>query len=166
MKNIVRGLRITKGVNQAAASRPGMKSGLTGCRRATTAVEFAICALAMVMIIVGIAEFGRLVWTFEVLQEAASEGARCMGLRASSCATAGAYSSVSTTNYIVSLATSRGVVIKGAMVALNNAAICGGAGGFSEVSITYDFTTMAPALLTSLAGGFTVPASACFPNSS
>jgi hypothetical protein len=143
-----------------------MKPGLTGCRRATTAVEFAICALVMVMIIVGMAEFGRLVWTFEVLQDAASEGARCMGLRASSCAAAGAYNSVSTTNYIVSLATSRGIVINGTMVTLNNVATCGGASGFSEVSISYDFMTVAPALLTSLAGGFTVPASACFPNSS
>jgi hypothetical protein len=166
MKNFVRGLRIANAGDQAEASGPGMKPRLTGCRRASTAVEFAICALAMVMIIVGIAEFGRLVWTFEVLQEAASEGARCMGLRASSCAAAGAYSSVSTTNYIVSLATSRGVVINGATITLNNVATCGGAGGFSEVSISYDFTTVAPALLTSLAGGFTVPASACFPNSS
>jgi hypothetical protein len=34
------------------------------------------------------------------------------------------------------------------------------------VSISYDFTSVAPELLTSLVNGFTVPASACFPNSS
>jgi Flp pilus assembly protein TadG len=136
------------------------------CRRGTTAVEFAICALAMVLMMVGFTEFGRLVWTFEVLQEAASEGARCMGLRASACAAAGAYNSASTTNYVVSLATSRGVAITSAMVTLTPAAVCGGAGGFSQVSIAYDFTSVAPELLTSLVNGLSVPASACFPNSS
>jgi hypothetical protein len=135
-------------------------------RQATTAVEFAICALALVLIVVGFTEYGRLVWTSEVLQEAASEGARCMGLRASSCAAAGVFSSASTKSYIVSLATSRGVVITGTMVTLSNAATCGGATGFSQVSISYHFVTAAPGLLTSLIHGFTMPASACFPNSS
>jgi hypothetical protein len=141
-------------------------TSLARARQATTAVEFAICALALMMIVVGFVEFGRLVWTFEVLQEAASEGARCMGLGASSCASAGAYSSANTTNYVVSVATARGVAIKAAAIALNNAAVCGGASGFSQVSISYDFTTVAPALLASLVDGFTVPASACFPNHS
>jgi Flp pilus assembly protein TadG len=135
-------------------------------RRATTSVEFAICALAMCMIVVGTVEFGRLVWTSEVLQEAAEEGARCMGLHAASCATSGVYNSANTTTYVVSVATSRGVTITPGTVVLNHAAVCGGAAGFSQVSINYDFTTVAPALLTNLAGGFTVPATACFPNSS
>jgi Flp pilus assembly protein TadG len=129
-------------------------------------VEFAICALAMMLIVVGFVEFGRLVWTFEVLQDVASEGARCMGLGANSCAAAGVYSSVNTTNYVVSLASSRGVVITAATVSLSHTATCGGASGFSQVSISYDFTTVAPALLPSLVNGFTVPASACFPNHS
>jgi hypothetical protein len=58
------------------------------------------------------------------------------------------------------------VVISPAMILLNNAAACGGVGGFSQVSISYDFTTVAPALLTSLVNGLTVPAIACFPNNS
>jgi Flp pilus assembly protein TadG len=135
-------------------------------RRGTTAVEFAICALAMMLIVVGFIEFGRLVWTSEVLQEAASEGARCMGLRANACAAAGVYSAASSTNYVVSVATARGVAITSAMITLSNAAVCGGTSGFSRVSISYDFTTVAPSLLTSLVNGFIVPASACFPNNS
>ena len=79
---------------------------------------------------------------------------------------AGVYSAANTTNYVVALATSRGVAIPAASVALNNAAVCGGAGGFSSVAITYNFTTVAPALLASLVHGFVVPASACFPNNS
>jgi hypothetical protein len=64
------------------------------------------------------------------------------------------------------VATARGVVINSTMVSLNNAATCGGVSGFSQVAISYTFTTAAPALLTLLARGFTVPASACFPNHS
>jgi Flp pilus assembly protein TadG len=127
-------------------------------------VEFAICALALVLIVVGFVEFGRLVWTFEVLQEVAAEGARCMGLGASSCSASGAYNAANTQGYVVSLATSRGVAITAATVSLSNAATCGGASGFSQVSIRYSFATVAPGLLTSLVNGFTVPASACYPN--
>ena len=89
-----------------------------------------------------------------------------MGLRSASCAAGGTYSSANTTSYVVAVATSRGVVINAGMVVLTNPAVCGGAAGFSQVSINYNFTTVAPVLLTSLAGGFVVPASACFPNSS
>ena len=135
-------------------------------RRATTAVEFAICAMAMVFIIVGMAEFGRLVWTFEVLQEAASEGARCMGLRAASCAPAGVYNATNAKNYVVTVAGSRGVIITTSTVAPDNAASCGGAAGFSKVSISYNFLSVVPALLVSFGVGLTVPASACFPNNS
>jgi Flp pilus assembly protein TadG len=143
---------------------PARGKNLARAQEATTAVEFAVCALAMMLLVVGFVEFGRLAWTFEVLQDAAAEGARCMGLAATSCASAGAYNAANTTSYVVSLATARGVVIKPAAVSLNNTATCGGASGFSEVTITYHFTTAAPGLLTSLVNGFTVPASACFPN--
>ncbi len=156
---------IARGIRRAIRG-PRPRTGLAQARQATTAVEFAICALAMVLMVVGFVEFGRLTWTFEVLQDAASEGARCMGLRSSSCAAGGVYSATNTSSYIVSLATSRGVTITSAAIALNNAATCGGAGGFSQVTITYAFTTAAPALLTSLANGFSVPATACFPNNS
>ncbi len=153
-------------VTRRAMLESGLGTHLTRTQRATTAVEFAICALAMMLIVVGFVEFGRLVWTFEVLQEVASEGARCMGLGANSCATAGTYNSARTTTYVVNLATSRGVIIEAGMISLSNTATCGGASGFSQVSINYGFTTVAPALLTSLVNGFNVPASACFPNHS
>jgi Flp pilus assembly protein TadG len=135
-------------------------------RQGTTAVEFAVCALGMMLIVVGFVEFGRLAWTFEVLQDVAASGARCMGLRSSSCAASGVFSATNTTSYIVTLATGRGVAITAATIALSNTASCGGASGFSQVTITYNFVTAAPNLLTSLADGFTVPASACFPNNS
>jgi Flp pilus assembly protein TadG len=149
-----------------AAVRRGKLAALVRSRRATTAVEFALCALAFVLIVVGSAEFGRLIWTFEVLQAAAAQGARCMGLLATSCSTTagGAYSSANTTTYVVTQAADMGVTITDSMVTLNNAATCAGTSGFSTVTISYKFVTIAPLLLPSLGSSFTVPASACFPN--
>jgi hypothetical protein len=89
-----------------------------------------------------------------------------MGLRAGSCASGGVYNAANTTAYVVSQATAGGVVITPATVALSNTATCGGAAGFSQVSIKYNFTSVAPALITVLANGFTVSVSACFPNNS
>jgi len=159
-------LPLATAITPTGITQPREKCGLTRACQATTAVEFAICGLAMVLMIVGFAEFGRLAWSIEVLQEVATQGARCMGLGASSCSAAGVYSSTNTVSYVVSLAASRGVAITTAMVALSPTAVCGGASGFSQVSITYPFTTVAPALLTSLANGVTLPATACFPNHS
>jgi Flp pilus assembly protein TadG len=149
-----------------AVRRSDSRQNLRRSQRATTAIEFAVCALALILIVVGFAEFGRLIWTSEVLQEAVSDGARCMGLRASSCAAAGVYSSANTTAYVVSEATAGGVAITPATVSLSNVASCGGAAGFSQVTITYNFITAAPGLVAVLANGFTVSASACFPNNS
>jgi len=153
-------------LNVVHVFKSGTHQRLVRETRATTAVEFALCALALVLLIVGFTEFARLTWTFEVLQEAAVEGARCMGLRAGSCASSGAYSATNTSNYVVTVASSRGVTITSAAVSLNNAATCGGTGGFSAVSINYNFATVAPGLLGMLVHGFSVPVSACFPNSS
>jgi hypothetical protein len=118
----------------------------------------------MMLAVVGFAEFGRLVWVYEVLQEAAAEGARCMGLRANACASSGVYNSDKTKSYVVTVAKSHGVTIATSMVALSNVATCGGANGFSRISISYAFTAVAPRLLTSLENGLTMAASACFPN--
>ena len=148
------------------APHGGRFRDLARATNATTAVEFAICALVMMLVIVGFVEIGRLAWTFEVLQEAAFEGARCMGTRATSCAAAGVYNSANTKTYVIGVATARGVTITAPVIVLNNAANCGGAANFSQVAINYSFTSVAPGLLTALAGGYTVATSACFPNSS
>jgi hypothetical protein len=146
-----------------AGHHPGRRR-LVRETRATTAVEFAICALAMVLLVVGFIEFGRLAWTFEVLQESAFEGARCMGLGSPSCASGGVYNATGTKNYVISVATARGVALTAGVITLSNVASCGGVAGFSQVSINYDFISVAPQLITSLIHGFNVPTAACFPN--
>lgn len=80
-------------------------------RRAVAALEFAIVSVPLMMLAFGTVEFGRLLWTMEALQMTATEGARCMGNLASSCASAGAYSSDDTTSYIESVASGWGVTL-------------------------------------------------------
>jgi hypothetical protein len=58
------------------------------------------------------------------------------------------------------------VVATAANLKLNNAANLSLGRRFFQVSISDEFTTLAPATLPRLANGFTVPASACFRNNS
>ncbi len=61
---------------QAGASRSG-----------ASAVEFALVLFPLLLVIFGVIEFGRAMWTREALQETAIAGARCMGVLNSNCAT-------------------------------------------------------------------------------
>ncbi len=80
-------------------------------RRAVAALEFALLAVPMMLIVFGTIEFGRVLWTREALQMTAVEGARCMGILSSSCASAGGYSFTNTTSYIQSVATAWGITL-------------------------------------------------------
>ena len=53
------------------------------------AVEFAILAPVFLALVFGTIEFGRLMWTYQALQETAIAGARCMALPQTACASAG-----------------------------------------------------------------------------
>src|SRR5690242_15265013 len=75
------------------------------------AVEFAMVALVMLTLMFGIMEFARAYWTREILAEVATEGARCVALLASGCASGGAYSLDASTNYIVNVASARGLTL-------------------------------------------------------
>lgn len=137
-----------------------------GSRRGAAALEFAIIGTALMLLSVGMLEYGRLSWTREALQSVAIEGARCMGVQAPSCATAGVYSSSVTTTFLTNEAAAIGIGLTAASFTLNRSATCGSIGGFSQVSIAYSFQTAAPSLLPGLGSGFNLAAQACFPNQS
>jgi len=130
-----------------------------------TAVEFSAIILSLFALLFGVTECGWFMWTANALQQTAIQSARCMGVLASSCASGSAYSSSNTQTYLQTVASTYGVTVPTAAISLNNAATCGGAGGFSSVTINYTFHTVVPNLVTGLAS---VPMSetACFPNQS
>jgi Flp pilus assembly protein TadG len=129
-----------------------------------TAVQFAIVAVAMLSLVFGIIEFGRLLWTREALQETATAGARCMAVLSSSCASGGAVSASLTTSYIQSLASGDAISLPSGAITLNSSATCAGVSGFSQVVINYTFNTILPVFLPQLGAGLTVSTTACFPN--
>jgi Flp pilus assembly protein TadG len=139
-------------------------------RRAVAALEFAIVSVPLMMLVLGTIEFGRLLWTMQALQTTAAEGARCMGILASSCASGGAYSAGNTTSYIESLATDWGVSLTtGDFTTLTRTSTntacspTGGTPNVSEVTISYTFNSMVPGLL-SMISSKALTGHACYPN--
>ena len=129
------------------------------------AVEFSAVILTLFTLLFGVTEFGWYMWTATALQQTAIQSARCMGVLSTSCASGAAYSSSSTLGFVQQVASTYGVTVPSAGVTLSRSAICGGATGFSSVTINYTFTTVVPNLITGLAS---VPMTeqACFPNQS
>jgi Flp pilus assembly protein TadG len=136
-------------------------------RGGAAAVEFAAVLGPLLLLIFGVFEFGRLLWTREALQETATAGARCMGLTATTCASGGSFNAASTQTYIEGLATNWGVKLTPSDIALSSNATCAGVtapNGFSTVTLTYTFESVVPNFVTALSGGTTLTTTACFPN--
>jgi Flp pilus assembly protein TadG len=133
-------------------------------RDGTTAVEFALVLPAFLGLVFGTVEYGRLLWTREALQEIAASSARCMAVRAGDCASSGAYSAWKTTSYVQTLAAERGLSLPSTDISLAYGTTCGGASGFSSVTVTETFTSVVPKIVMLPGNGTTLDATACFPD--
>lgn len=136
--------------------------------RGSAAVEFAAVAMPLMIMMFGVVEYGRLMWAQEALQQVAAATARCMAMTSTSCASAGAYSSSNTQSYVISQAQALGLTLTNANITLNNDTVCAGvtwpSAGFSTVTLTYSFSSIAPSLLHALNGGVNLSATSCYPN--
>ena len=142
---------------------------LRAARSGTTAVEFALVAPLFLMFLFGTVEFGRLLWTREALQQSAIAGARCMALaqgavQNSPCSSSGSYSASTTKSYIQSIAGGWGLSLPVSAITLDNNATCASTAGFSQVTITYTFTSVAPKIVLLPVGGANLSLTACSPN--
>jgi Flp pilus assembly protein TadG len=132
-----------------------------------SAIEFAAVIGPLMLLIFGVFEFSRLLWTREALQETAAAGARCMGMNSTSCDASGSFSSSNTNTYIEGVANNWGVTLTAGNITLNNNTTCAGVSatnGFSSVTITYTFNSIVPGLTSALSGGKSLTSTACFPN--
>jgi Flp pilus assembly protein TadG len=129
------------------------------------AVEFSLVMMALFLVLFGITELAWYMWTANALQQTAIQAARCMGILNPSCSSGGAYSSSRTTSFVEAQAATYGITVPDADVSLSQAATCGGASGFSQVTINYTFTTVVPNLVTGLSS-VALSESSCFPNQS
>jgi Flp pilus assembly protein TadG len=125
-------------------------------RAGATAIEFAVAASALLALVLGAEEYGRMLWTQQVLQGAASVTARCLSIGSASCPSAGTYAA--------NIASQRGVGdLSAGNVTVAASSACGGVGSnFTQVTITYSFAAVVPALVPGPAS--TMTASACYPN--
>ncbi len=133
-------------------------------RSGATAVEFAMVAPVLLMLVFGILEFGRALWVHNALQQTAIAGARCEGISQSSVASTAACNGSSVTSYVQSVATGWGITVPTSGIVLSSNTTCAGATGFSSVTINYTFQTAVPQVLGSMSGGVPMTANACFPN--
>jgi len=135
-------------------------------RTAVGVVDFALISGPLFMLVFGTVEFGRLLWAREALQMTATEGARCIGVLASSCSSNGAYSATNAQSYIEGVASSWGITLTTANMTLTANATSGACSGMmtnvAEVTLNYTFQTAVPGLLTFMSGGNALTGHACF----
>ena len=103
----------------------------------TAAIEFAFLSVPFSGLCLGIFEFGRACWTMEALQESAAQGARCVGVKSSSCYSGGAYSASATTTYIQTVANGWGISVPSRNITPTQTTTCGSVSGFAQVQISY-----------------------------
>lgn len=125
------------------------------------AIEFALVSLIMFVWIFGMMEVARAFWTYQILQEVAIQGARCMGVLATGCSSGGAYSASATQSYIAARASALGLTLPAADIVATHSTSCAGTSGFSTVAISYRFTTTMPILIPSLSS-ITLHVSSCY----
>lgn len=128
-------------------------------RRGVTAVEFALVAPAFMMFMFLIIDGARAVWTYQTLQEVASNTARCAALGVTGCKTASEVQ-----DYAVARAAATGVKLTTGAVTLTAAATCSSVAGMTKVAIASSYQGATTKLLPSSVS--TLSTESCFPTAS
>lgn len=136
------------------------------CRRGASAVEFAIIAVPLFLLLFGIIEFSRAMWIREAISQTAIAAARCVGIPQSQCAADGAYDEKRTVAFVEAKAKGWYITLAPASISIDTAASCSGVSGFTRITLNYTFRSVVPELLTVMSGPIQLSASACFPNHS
>lgn len=114
---------------------------MTHGQQGTTAIEFALVALALLTLTFGGIEYARLFWTWEALQLAGDETARCVAIGSSDCATPSTYAVNAATNYGAGSLVAANVTV----VSATSSAPCNQLTGNSAVSVTLSLSFSSPA---------------------
>jgi Flp pilus assembly protein TadG len=114
-------------------------------RRGTVAIEYAIILPVFLIMLLGIMDISRLLWTYTTLYRASEAAARCAAIKAASCTTFAA-----TKAYAVTAAL--GLNITASSFSVSNPA-CG-----IQVSSSYDFRFIFPQKTV------TLTTTACYPD--
>ena len=154
-----------------SARRGNVLIRLARARRGSSAVEFALVVVPLFTLVFGIVEFGRLLWTRDVIKQVATVGARCMGLPQPNCSvgTPGAYDAKQAQVFMLSEAKAFSVGLTPSALTLDRASGCASSAGVSnssQVTINLTFTTSVPLIVKALATPELLTVVGCFPNQS
>ncbi|HEX3666591.1 MAG TPA: hypothetical protein VHU23_15300 [Rhizomicrobium sp.] len=128
----------------------------------TAAIEFAFLALPFTGVATTGFEVARACWTLEALHESAIQGARCMGIHASSCSASGVYNEAVTIAHVQDVARGWGVSVPSTAISATEDASCGNVPGFAQIRISYTFSSVAGKLIPAL-NNLPLTASSCYP---
>lgn len=106
------------------------------------AIEFAAIALPLMLILGGSMEVSRFIWTRLALQDAASTGARCLGLRLAPCATDGNMDTGGTIGFVKDQAQQWAIAISDQSVTPDASAACHGIADFARIAIRHRLTSV------------------------
>lgn len=127
--------------------------------RGITATEFALVAPAFMMFMFLIIDGCRVAWTYQSLQEVATNTARCAALGVTGCKTASEVQA-----YAVARAATQQIKLTTSAVTLTPAATCSSVSGMTKVAISSTYqgasTKLLPSALT------TLNTESCFPTAS
>lgn len=131
---------------------------LIAARRGAVAIEFAAIALPLMLLLGGTIEISRYTWTRVALQDAASVGARCLGLRLPPCVVADSMDAGATAGFVRGQAQDWSVAITTDTVTPEEGVACQGVADFARVAIRHRFTSVLAALPDTW-----IEVEACFP---
>lgn len=123
-------------------------------RRGVTSIEFSVGVLVLATMFFGIVEWGRLLWTRQVIMHVSDMTARCYSISSPQCK-----GTSSAASYAVSLAARDGLTLSASNIITGSAPTCtsqtGGSLQYYTITISYNFASPVAALL-ALPSSFTV----------
>lgn len=111
-------------------------------RRGAVAIEFAAIALPLMLLLGGSIEISRYIWTRLALQDAASTGARCLGLRIAPCFANESMNSGATVSLVTQQAMQWAIKIPDETVTPEAASNCDSIVDFARIGIRHRFTSV------------------------
>lgn len=122
------------------------------------AIEFAFIALPLMLLLGGSIEIGRYVWTRLAVQDAASTGARCLGLQLAPCVGTEGMDQNGTVSLVQEQGTAWAIVIPDSSITAEETGACQGVDDFAKIGIRHRFTYVLPILPDTW-----IDVEACFP---
>jgi len=127
-------------------------------RRGAVAIEFAAIALPLLLLLGGSVEISRYMWTRHALQDAASTGARCLGLGIAPCFADESMDRPATVGFVRQQAKDWAITIADDAITPEAVSDCHGGSDFARIGIRTRFVSVLDVLPETW-----IEVEACFP---